>query len=310
MEMVLFLLLFATFGLAAYAVLRALGGTERQMARRLRGVNDYVAPEREIKVAPTEAEPVRGEPLADKVMRRAFLLTRDRWSSEYRDRVRAKLARAGKPWGSSDVDRMLASKVVFAMAGAACMAVVALAAQLSVGMGVFLVAGAAMGGFLLPDSRLDEAIKARRKTIIRELPDVLDMLTISVTAGLGFDQALAKLAGTSKGEVVVEFERVTKEVNAGASRKQALKAMAQRVDMPEMASFVAAVSQAESFGTPIATVLRTQADELRLRRRQAAEEEAQKAPVKMTIPLMLVILPATILLLLGPALESLLSVFG
>lgn len=291
---------------AAFVVLHAVFGVERRMKSRLRSVSDYTGDEGSAAEA-SAMERVRrtgGSLLsaADEALRRI-------WTLEYRTRVRQQLSRAGRI-GEEDVERFLRSKVVYAGVGLAAMLAVGLAAGWAAGFLVLMCAGAAAGGLSLPDSRLKDAIRARQRGILRELPDVIDMLTISVTAGLGFEAAAAKLVKNSEGLVVSELERMLREVNAGASRAQAMRAMAERVDTAEMTAFVSAVTQAESFGTPMSAVLRTQSADLRLRRRQRAEEEAQKAPVKMTIPLMLVIMPATILLLLGPALASLATVFG
>jgi tight adherence protein C len=148
---------------------------------------------------------------------------------------------------------------------------------------------------------LRSRVASRQKTIARELPDMLDMLTISVEAGMGFDSALAKLVKNSRGPLAEEFGRVLQEVQAGASRKEGLRHLAERIDVPELRSFVASIVQADMFGVSIASVLRTQATELRLRRRQRAEEDAQRAPVKMVFPLIFCILPATMIVILGPA---------
>ncbi len=142
---------------------------------------------------------------------------------------------------------------------------------------------------------------SRKHQIVRELPDMLDMLTISVEAGMGFDSALREAGKNSQGPLAEEFGRVLQEVQSGASRKDALRAMAERVDVPELSAFVASIVQADMFGVSIAQVLRAQVGEMRLRRRQRAEEAAQRAPVKMVFPLVLCILPCTLIVILGPA---------
>ncbi len=302
-------LIFVSATAGTFALLRAFFGPERRMASRLRGVSDYVSPEA---THPGATGPTAGRSVLRKPVDASSWLSRtsrNLWPVEYREKSRRLLSSAGRVT-TKDVDAFLNSKIIYGAVGAVLMAVLGLAFGWGIGFLAILALGAGAGGFLLPDSRVKDAIKDRRYQIVRELPDVLDMLTISVTAGLGFEAAIAKLVKNSRGMVVSEFERMLKEVNAGSSRKQAMRAMAERIDAPEMTAFVSAITQAESFGTPIASVLRVQSGELRLKRRQRAEEEAAKAPVKMTIPLMLIILPATILLLLGPAMVSLATAFG
>lgn len=156
-------------------------------------------------------------------------------------------------------------------------------------------------GAVGPSSRLNSAVKARQKAIQRALPDVLDLLVISVEAGLGFEQAVDRVITNVPGELADEFARVLGETQAGSSRSDALRAMQERVDTAEVRSFVLAMIQADTFGVSIGRVLRSQADEMRIKRRQLAQERAQKAPVKMMIPMVLCIFPALFVVVLGPA---------
>lgn len=296
--------------LGTYGFLSWLFGPRRAMRQRLRNVTDYTGRQSKTQTPKRETTPVIDQIMGVAesfvgIIMRTFGLE---WPQAYHKRLAVKLARAGM--NDISTNRLFAQKVVYAAIALGSSLLLAKVAGWSLGFAIILVTGATVGGFLLPDSQIDEVIKKRRSLIIRELPDALDMLTISVTAGLGFEQAIAKYVGPAKGAVSEEFERALREVNAGASRKQALSAMAERVDVPEMSMFIATVLQAESFGTPIAAVLRTQSAELRIRRRQHAEEEAHKAPVKMTIPVMLLLLPASMLLMLGPAMNELFSAFG
>lgn len=156
-------------------------------------------------------------------------------------------------------------------------------------------------GIRLPDFWLSRKFSARQHKIRRSLPDALDLITICVEAGYGLDAALAKVAEKTKGPLAGELSRALLEINLGKPRSQALKDMAQRANVAELQAFIATVVQAEQMGVSIASVLRVQSDSMRVRRRQRAEEEAMKAPVKMLFPLVLFIFPAMFVVILGPA---------
>ena len=152
--------------------------------------------------------------------------------------------------------------------------------------------------------------EARQKRIQRSLADTLDLITVSVEAGLGLDAAIAKVVEKTRGPLRDEFGRVLQEIGLGKMRRIALRDMAARCDVPDVNSFVSAIVQADQMGLGIADVLRVQSDEQRLRRRQRAEETAQKAPIKMLLPLVLFILPAMMTVLLGPAIYRLVQAFS
>ncbi len=170
------------------------------------------------------------------------------------------------------------------------------------GLSLFAVLG--LGGLVFaigPASSLNKKVEARQTEIRKALPDVMDLLVISVEAGLGFEQALDRVINNVPGELSDEFARVLGETRAGSTRSDALRAMDNRCDTPEVRSFVLAMIQADTFGVSIGRVLRAQADELRIKRRQRAQEQAQKAPVKMMIPMVFCIFPALFVVVLGPA---------
>lgn len=165
-----------------------------------------------------------------------------------------------------------------------------------------LIAAGAVGlGFYLPDMLITSKIQRRQKEIRKAMPDALDLLTICVEAGLGFDGAMAKVADKWDNELSLSFQRVIREIQLGKLRREALRDMADRLGIPEMTSFVAAVIQSEQLGVSMAKVLRIQSDQMRMKRRQAAEEEAHKAPIKMLIPMALLIFPSICIVLMTPA---------
>ena len=156
-------------------------------------------------------------------------------------------------------------------------------------------------GFYFPMLWLSSKISRRQKEVWKALPDALDLLTICVEAGLGFDAAMSKVSEKWETELSLAFARVIREVQLGKLRREALRDMADRLGVPEMTSFVAAVIQSEQLGVSLAKVLRIQSDQMRIKRRQRAEEEAHKAPLKMLIPMALLIFPALMVVLLTPA---------
>ncbi|MGC8827000.1 MAG: type II secretion system F family protein [Anaerolineae bacterium] len=170
-------------------------------------------------------------------------------------------------------------------------------------VGPKMMIGLAMAGlgYFLPTAWLGSKIKQRQHNIIKALPDALDLLTISVEAGLGFDAALSKVTEKWDNELTREFMRVIAEMRVGKKRRDALRDMAARVDIPDVTTFVAAIVQAEQLGVSIAKVLRIQSEQMRIKRRQRAEELARKAPLKMMFPLVFLIFPAIWIVLMGPA---------
>lgn len=160
---------------------------------------------------------------------------------------------------------------------------------------------AAVLGFYLPIFWLNLKIRSRKQEILKSLPDALDLLTISVEAGLGFDAALVKVTEKWDNELSRAFARVNAEIRLGKLRREALRDMVNRTDVPDVSNFIAAVIQADQLGVSLAKVLRIQSDQMRIKRRQRAEERAAQAPVKMLFPLVFLIFPSIFIILLGPA---------
>ena len=183
------------------------------------------------------------------------------------------------------------------------------------GRGLLLGVPAGFIGFYLPELWLRGKMNRRQKEIRKSMPDALDLLTICVEAGLGFDAAMAKVYEKWDNELSIAFGRVIREIQLGKLRREALRDMADRMGVPEMTSFVAAVIQSEQLGVSMSKVLHIQADQMRIKRRQRAEEEAHKAPIKMLIPMALLIFPSICIVLMTPAIlmlmrSALASVLG
>jgi tight adherence protein C len=174
---------------------------------------------------------------------------------------------------------------------------------------LFIMVGFGIG-FLLPEFWLGNKIKARQKVILKMIPDTLDLLTISVRAGLGFDAALAKVVEKMPGPLTDEFRRALAEVRVGKARRDALRDMVPRTNVAPLSAFIGAIIQAEQLGVSISKVLQVQSDQLRIERRQRAEEMAAKAPIKMLFPLVGCIFPSLFIVILGPAMLSIIQTMG
>ena len=169
---------------------------------------------------------------------------------------------------------------------------------------LLIIAVAFVIGYMLPSVWLGSKISARQTSIIKALPDALDLLTICVEAGLGFDAAMSKVAEKWDNELSLAFMRTVQEMQLGKLRREAMRNMANSMDVPDMTTFVAAIIQADTLGVSMAKVMRIQSDTMRMKRRQRAEEKARQAPVKMMFPLVFFIFPTILIVLLGPAIIS------
>lgn len=230
---------------------------------------------------------------------------------DYVEQVQKKHMQAGIA-SSAAVERFLATRILLLVMTPVWLIVVFivnplnLSGMLKLALGAIGVAGLVMG----PNSRLNNKVETRERSIQRSLPDVLDLLVISVEAGLGFEQAVDRVIHNVPGELSDEFARVLGETSAGSTRADALRGLQDRIDVPEIRSFVMAMIQADKFGVSIGRVLRAQADEMRIKRRQLAQERAQKAPVKMLVPMVFCIFPALFVVILGPAMINIVETLG
>lgn len=224
------------------------------------------------------------------------------------ERLRANLQMAGNP-GNISPNMFIGLRMVLAITLAFVISLLVIG-RLPFIQALAGVAIAFMIGYILPGIWLDRKIKERKKNILKALPDALDLLCISVEAGLAFDLALQRVAQKWDNELSREFQRVLQDIRLGRTRREALRDMAARTGVEDVQTFVSAVIQADQLGVSMSKILRIQSDQLRTRRRQRAEEAAQKAPVKMLIPMVFLIFPALFVVILGPAVPRIMSALG
>jgi tight adherence protein C len=222
-------------------------------------------------------------------------------------RLRRMLEIAGRP-AELTMTRLLWAKLALALF--ALLVGVLQAAGRGSALGWTVVLTVVLVAYHLPELAMYGRGQERQKAIARELPDVLDQMTIAVEAGLGFEAALARAATTGKGALAEELVRTLQDVTVGRPRREAYNALVRRTQVTDLKRFVSAINQADTYGIAIADVLRIQADEMRIKRRQRAEEQAMKVPVNVTFPLIVCILPALLIVVAGPAVLGLAGVFG
>jgi tight adherence protein C len=216
-----------------------------------------------------------------------------------RDRIAKKLMLAGQPAGW-DAERVLAFKVIGAIAAFIGSLLLLQIVSLGSFLQIVVIGLLTFVGFIVPDTILNSRVEERKKEILRTLSDTLDLLTISVEAGLSLNAAIAQVVRNVPGVLSSEFARMLQEVQLGVPRSEAFRHLAERTDVEELNGFALAMIQADVFGVSISSVLRTQAQQLRIKRRQAIEAKAQQTPVKIVFPLVLCILPALFVVIVGP----------
>jgi tight adherence protein C len=255
-----------------------------------------------------EARPPFRERVLDPLLDRFRALGRRLAGRDAQERVRHRLDLAGNPAGWT-VDRVLTWTVLGALAGLGAAGLSGLLLGAAPTVLVVLVAAGAVLGFHTPALVLYQRAYDRSEAVRRALPDAIDLLTISVEAGLGFDAAVQQVAQNTSGPLADELSRMLREMQLGRGRAAALRGLAARSNVAELRSFVGAMVQADSLGIPIAQVLRVQSAEIRVKRRQRAEERAQQVPVKITVPLIFCILPCLFVVVLGPAALTIMDAF-
>jgi tight adherence protein C len=295
---------FVAVSLLAWAV--ALKADERLGVRAARvRMADYDAPI-------DEREEALKEPLSRRVLQPAGVIAVDGIKrfipTERLDKLRHKLTLAGRD-NVEALDRYLVIRLLMIVAIPVLWLTIWDVTNLKGVDFLAVLVFIAVVGILGPDAWLTREIEARRLAIRHKLPDILDLLTVSVEAGLGFEQALARTVVLVPGPLSDEFARMLGELRAGSSRRDALEALDSRVELPELRSFIMALLQADTFGVSIGSILQNQAAEMRVRREQYAREMAQKAPVKMLFPMVLCIMPALFVIVAGPAFIAIFHIF-
>ena len=276
------------------------------------GVNRSIAVLEALTAAPKEMKKELDAPFSDRVLMpllgRAQGLGRRLTPADANERIHEKLELAGNPPGWS-ADRVSAGKVVGFFAALAISLVFCMAIGLPLLPTLGLVVGLSLVGYMAPNLYLYQKAYERSALMQKALPDAIDLLTISVESGLGFDAAVAQVARNTEGPLADEFARMLQEMQIGRGRTDALRSMAERTNLPDLRGFVSAMVQADAFGIPIGQVLRVQSSEIRVKKRQWAEEQAQKVPIKILIPLIFCILPCLFIAVLGPAVITIMDNF-
>jgi tight adherence protein C len=310
--MTILLILGAALVVLAIVLVSAAVGTTAS-GEAVSGIDRSVALVKALTGAPAELVKEYDESFSDRIMApfqaKASKVAKRLSGSDAPERIRLKLDIAGNPLGWT-VERVQSGKVI----GAIALFMISLALTQLMGLGfltrLLVVVGATAVGWLGPNLFLYQKTYDRSKRMERELPDAIDLMTISVESGLAFDAAVQQVARNTDGPLADEFSRVLREMQIGKGRAEALRALGERTNVDDLKSFVTAMVQADSFGIPIAKVLRIQSSEMRTKRRQKAEEQAQKVPVKITVPLIFCILPCLFIAVMGPAVIHIMDSFS
>lgn len=303
----LYFTFFLTISFAMYGLYLSREEKAVHMQKRM---SAFVTGEKEI---PSETEKISKSSLFERIFRpllqdfkRSF---KRRMPGEKEAKIETKLLLAGSPFGMSAVDFRLLQISVSLLFPLFAAGYGALLQAGNAGIFLFFVIGLAAGG-VLPHYYLNLKKKSRNRNALKELPDILDLLTVSLEAGLGFDSALSKVVSKKAGVLSGEFHRSLEELRLGRTRREALSGIKNRLEVEEVRAFISSILQAEKLGIGLVQVLRVQSNEVRERRRQRAEEEAMKAPVKMLFPLVLFIFPSLFIVLLGPAMIQFIETFS
>jgi len=270
--------------------------------RRAPSVKERLRQIAELGRVPTEREQELSRPLVERILGPAATKVSGFVVSitprNVMEAAKVKLESTGNPWKMSPGEYVIMRLVTVFIVP---FAVFLLTNRLGPGRAFLFSLVAAGLGWVVPETMMQSKFKGRGKEIQRDLPDVLDLLTVSVEAGVGFDAALVKVVERKKGALADEFGTVLREIRVGKPRRDALRELSERVKIDDITSLVSAIIQADQLGVGISSILRIQAEQVRTKRRQRAEESAMKAPIKMLFPLIFFIFPTLFVVLLGPA---------
>jgi tight adherence protein C len=308
---VIYVSLFCSITLLIYALFMLQHERREKVRRR---IATFVDGKPEAENEDTEEKQEEGTP---SVLRRLFMFLwksfkrsfKRRMPGRKEEKIELKLLQAGRPFNLTPVDFRLLQ---------ICLIILFPIASTGYGMllnystgSLFLLAAVGVAlALILPQYYLSQRIKQRSKKAVKELPDILDLLTVSLEAGLGFDSALSKLISKKEGILAGEFHRCLEEIRLGKTRREALLGVKERIVADELHSLISSILQAEKLGIGMVQVLRVQSQEVREQRKQRAEEQAMKAPVKMMFPLVLFIFPCLFIILLGPAAIQFIDTFS
>ena len=304
MQYGMILLFMLPFGLLVYTLLNRGGETQQSVHARL----ERIRTERG-----AETDEVYSRSFSDRVIKPALdgigrTLMRMA-PAELVGTLEKKIVMAGRPYGLS-ARTWFGIQTLFTIVMPIGLLVLLLQARADMARGSLLILAVAGIGLLLPNLILNGKIRDRQKSILKTMPDVMDLLTVSVEAGLGFDAALSKVVEKMPGTLSVEFGVLLSEIKVGKARKDAMYQMADRIGVQDFRSFISAVIQADQLGVSLGRVLRIQSEQIRLNRRQRIQEKAMKAPIKMLIPMVVFIFPAIFIVLLGPTAINLMKMFA
>jgi tight adherence protein C len=300
---------FVLIFVSLFLLFAAVGGLTQERA----GVGRSLAVLEALTAAPDEMKTELDSTFSDRVLfpllARTQRIGRRLTPEDASDRIREKLELAGNPPGWS-VERVMSGKVVGFGVALVGSLMVALLMGLSFLPTLGFVVLASLAGYMAPNMYLYQQAYDRADKLQRALPDAIDLLTISVESGLGFDAACAQVARNTEGPLADEFARMLQEMQIGRGRSAALRSLGDRTNLPDLRAFISAMVQADAFGIPVGQVLRVQSSEIRVKRRQWAEEMAQKVPVKILVPLIFCILPTLFIAVLGPAAITMMENFS
>ncbi|MEX2293195.1 MAG: type II secretion system F family protein [Acidimicrobiales bacterium] len=262
---------------------------------------------------PDEFERLLAQPFVSRVMRpvaESILgVFESVLPSTHRERVQAQLLHAGLA-AQFRPEEIISLRILASLTGLVVGLFIVGSGTVGGGMGIILLVGMPVLGGQLPKSWLDRKVEERTEAIRRDLPDTLDLMAISVEAGVGFEGALGVVCDNFSSPLADEFARTLREMELGLPRREALQNLKKRTEVPELSNFVLTLTQADALGMPVSRVLKTSAEEMRSKRRQRAREKAAKLPIKILFPVVLFIFPAIFVVLLGPAASDIKGAFG